>query len=62
MDKVLLSPSKIFQGHDMWLLIIMNRKEKGGLSGPKNFKNCDYRFKNFSYRSAKQASYRLKIF
>ena len=32
MDEVLLSPIKIFQGHDMWLLIIMNKKEKSGLS------------------------------
>ena len=35
MDEVLLSPIKIFQGHDMWLLIIMNKKEKGGLSSKK---------------------------
>lgn len=35
MDEVLLSPIKIFQGHDMWLLIIMNKKEKSALSSKK---------------------------
>ena len=35
---------------------MINKKEKGGLSDLKNFKTCDYRFKNGGYRGAKEVS------
>ena len=40
---------------------MINKKEKGGLSDLKNFKTCDYRFKNGGYRGAKEVSQQIKL-